>query len=109
MIRNLSNGRVISRGELHCKSSLSLALGLRFRGAQVAVLYLPEAQRASLDMWFVFFSIDVLFLDERKKIVEVKRDLRPWRVYTPSKSWAYAVEIPSYRGYKARLGDILKF
>ncbi|MEK6962936.1 MAG: DUF192 domain-containing protein [Nanoarchaeota archaeon] len=109
MIRNLTTGKLISRGELHCKSLWSLAMGLRFRWPQVAVLYLPETRRASIDMGFVFYAIDVLFLDAAKKVVEIKRGLRPWRVYTPSKSWSYAVEIPSLKGYKARLGDKLQF
>ncbi len=109
MIRNLTTGKVISQRELHCKSLVLLALGLRFRRARVAVLYLPQPRRASLDMWFVFFPIDVLFLDAAKKVVEIKRNLKPWRAYTPSKSWAYAVEIPGYGGYKARLGDKLRF
>ena len=109
MIRNLRTSAVISRHELHCKSALSLALGLRLRKPQVALLYLSEPQRASLDMWFVFYPIDVLFLDEKKKVIEIKRDLRPWRGYKPSRSWAYAIEIPCYRPYKARLGDKLQF
>lgn len=109
MIRNLRTKEILSRTELCCKSLFMLALGLRFRKPQVAVLFLPESRRASIDMWFVFFPIDVLFLDERKRVIEIKKDLRPWRGYTPSKRWAYAVEIPRLRGYKARLGDRLQF
>ncbi|HLD04233.1 MAG TPA: DUF192 domain-containing protein [Candidatus Nanoarchaeia archaeon] len=109
MIRNLRTGAVISREELHCRNPLSLALGLRFRRAQIAVLCLPKPRRVSLDMWFVFYSIDVLFLDERRKVVEIKRNLRPWRGYNPSTSWAYAVEIPSYRGVKNRHSKLDRF
>ena len=109
MIRNLRTGTIISKKELHCRNLFLLALGLRFRKPQVAVLHLPKLQRAPLDMWFVFFPIDVLFLDDRMQVVEIKRGLQPWQSFTSRKAWRVAVEIPSLRAYKVRLGDKLQF
>ena len=48
----------------------------------------------SLHMWFVFFPIDVLFLDKSRKVVDLKRDFRPFGFYSSKKEAQYAVELP---------------
>ena len=34
-------------------------------------------------MFFVFFPIDVLFLDKNKKVVELKENFKPFSIYFP--------------------------
>jgi len=63
----------------------------------------------SLHMWFVFFPIDVLFLNKNKKIIEIKKDFRPFRFYTTKKKARYAIELPKGHKYKLKLGDRVIF
>ena len=39
------------------------------------------SQRISLHMWFVFYSIDVLFLDGKNRVVEILENFRPFTLY----------------------------
>ena len=60
--------------------------------------------RSSLHMFFVFFPIDVLFLDKDKKIIEIKRNFKPFSFYKSKEKAMYVVEITSAHDYA--VGDI---
>lgn len=56
-------------------------------------------RRASIHMCFVFFPIDVLFLNEERKVVDIVLGLKPWTLnYTPKKNSRYIIELPKGRG-----------
>ncbi len=51
---------------------------------------------AGIHMLFMRMPIDVLFLDENKKIVDFIEQLQPWNPnYTPRKESLYIVELPA--------------
>ena len=62
-------------------------------------------------MFFVFFPIDVLFLDKAKTVVEVKKDFRPFTFYRSRKQCSYVIELPAGLADKTRTakGDKIKF
>ncbi len=75
------------------------------------VFELPRESRigASVHMMFVFFPVDILFLDSQKKVVD-KATLRPWILnYTPRLAAKYFVEIPKGLGGKISAGDVLEW
>lgn len=45
-------------------------------------------------MFFVFFPIDVLFLNKDKEIVDLKQRLKPFTFYTSKKPAKYVLEMP---------------
>ena len=49
----------------------------------------------SLHMFFVFFKIDVLFLDKNKKVVDLKKNFLPFTIYNPKKRAMFVIELPS--------------
>ena len=49
---------------------------------------------ASIHMFFVFFPINLIFVDEYKKIVEIKKNLKPFQIYNPKYSCRYIIELP---------------
>lgn len=53
-----------------------------------------KKKKVALTMWFVFFPIDVLFLDEKKRIIEMKENFRPFTNYYPEKQASYVIELP---------------
>ncbi len=43
-------------------------------------------------MFFVFFSIDLVLLDSKKRIVAIKKNFLPFTVYAPNVAFRYAIE-----------------
>ena len=65
----------------------------------------------SLHMFFVFYPIDVLFLNKDNKIVEIKQNFKPFTFYMPKNRARYIIELPagSVERSKTRVGDKLSF
>ena len=81
-----------------CKSLFSRARGLMFskRIKDSCLLFVfPKEERVSLHMFFVFFPIDVLFLNEKKEIVDLKQNFLPFTVHTSRKPAKYVLEMPA--------------
>ena len=55
-----------------------------------------------MHMFFVFFPIDVLFLDKNKKIIEIKKNLRPFSFYYSKNKAKYVAELTEKNDYKIR-------
>ncbi len=94
----------------YCKSILSKAVGLRFHRKITDKAYIFEfasPRMISMDMVFVHFSIDVIFLDEKNAVIELKEDFRPYTFYTSKNMAKTVIETP--QGYvkreKIRIGD----
>jgi len=71
------------------------------------VFEFPNESRVgcSLHMLFVFFPIDVLFLNKEKKVVD-KTTLTPFILnYTPKKPAKYVIEMPKGKGKNIKLGQ----
>ncbi|MBW2965768.1 DUF192 domain-containing protein [Candidatus Woesearchaeota archaeon] len=90
-----------------CKDMWSKARGLMFSRKKNLVFIFDKEKRISLHMFFVFFPIDVLFLDKDKRIVEIKRNFRPFSFYTSKNKARYVVELVEENNYK--IGDKVKF
>ena len=58
-------------------------------------------------MFFVFYPIDVLVLDSDKKIVEIKRNFKPFTFWSSSKKGKYLVELSPK--YEFKIGDVVEF
>lgn len=85
----------------YCKSSLSQGLGLMFssrNNSRALVFELKKAKKVPLHMFFVFYPIDVLYLNEdnngNKRIVEIKKNFKPFTFYFPKNKAKYIIEIP---------------
>jgi uncharacterized membrane protein (UPF0127 family) len=46
-------------------------------------------------MYFVWFPIDLVYLDSSFNVVEVRARLKPWRVYWPKAVAKYLIELPA--------------
>lgn len=44
-------------------------------------------------MFFVFYPIDVLLINEKKEIVEIKRDFKPFAFWNSKEKGKYVVEL----------------
>lgn len=60
----------------------------------------------TIHMLFVFFSIDVIWLNSNKEVVDIKRDVKsfsPW--ITPNKAAKYIIELPKNASKHIKIGD----
>ena len=75
------------------------------------VFVLRKEQRYPLHMWFVFFPIDVLYLDSDKYIVEIKEYFKPFSLYFPKQKARYVIELPegTISTKNLRIGDRIEF
>ncbi len=88
-------GKVIVNDAKLCRSLFSKAAGLRFRGKPKDACFIfifDKPQRVMMDMWFVFYPIDVIFLDKDKRVVEIKEKFLPWSFYSSKKEASYIIE-----------------
>ncbi len=96
------------------KTIASMGKGLMFHKKirdEAHIFYLSNKRREAITMFFVFFPIDIIFLDENKKIVELKENIKPFSNYYSKNEAKYVVELESgeVKRKKLRLGDELIF
>ena len=62
-------------------------------------------------MFFVFFPIDVVLLDSKKRIVAIKENFMPFTFYAPKVAFRYAIELTAgiIRKNHLKHGDSLIF
>jgi uncharacterized membrane protein (UPF0127 family) len=79
--------------------------------AKALVFEFDKPKLQGLHMFFVFYPIDMLFLDEKKRVVEMKRDFRPFTTYNSTGKAKYVLELQSgtIRKSKTREGDELEW
>ncbi|MBI2545676.1 DUF192 domain-containing protein [Candidatus Woesearchaeota archaeon] len=78
-----------------CTSYLSRAIGLMFTPKPKPLLFIFKKEAIyPLHMWFVFFPIDVVFMDKAKRVVELKEDFRSFTLYSPKHKAQYILELP---------------
>ena len=94
-----------------CTNILSQAKGLMFSKRKNLMFVFDKEKKISIHTWFVFFPIDVLFLDSSKRVVEVKERFVPFSFFTSTKRAKYVIEVN--HGVIARsgtkVGDLITF
>ena len=86
------------------------ARGLMFSKKRNLMFVFDKEQRISLHMWFVFFPIDVYFLDKNKKVIEIKKNFKPFTFYKSKKKAKYVVEIAdSIADKEYKIGEKIYF
>lgn len=97
MIKNITKNNEVAKNKVFCKSIIQKAKGLMFSKPIHNTGYIfvfDTPRRIDLHMFFVFFAIDVVFLDENKKIIEIKENFRPFEFYYSKKKAKYFIELP---------------
>ena len=112
-IKNITRNRFIARNAVLCESVLSKSVGLMFSKnmGKCLVFKFNSEKIVPLHMFFVFYPIDVLFLDKKKVVVELKENFLPFTLYTPKKKLIYVVELPNgiVKKSKTGIGDKIRF
>lgn len=67
----------------------------RFPRGNALLFSLPKPGRYGIHMFFVRFPIDLLYLDSRFVVVELRAEIRPWRMHRPKVIANYLIELPA--------------
>lgn len=112
MIRNKTKKTIVAASFELCKSPISKSIGLMLSSKPKTLLFTwAKERKVPLHMLFVFFPIDVLFLDEEKAVVELKEHFLPFTFYNPGHKAKYIIEAPdgAIARSKTSVGDIITF
>jgi uncharacterized protein len=107
-IRNLTRRKTLAKDFKICRSLWSKARGLMFCRKRALVMVFERDELVPLHMLFVFFPIDVLYLDSSKRVIEIKKGFCPFTFHTPKKRARYVVELPAPSGLSNE-GDKIAF
>lgn len=116
MLYNRTTGQKIIGKTRTAKSFFSQLRGLMFEKeknfdyALVFVLPFESSIGASIHTFFVFFPIDVVFLDNKKKAVEIASAVKPFTpLYAPQKKAAFFIELPAGKAKGIKPGNVLEW
>ncbi|MFH2020346.1 MAG: DUF192 domain-containing protein [archaeon] len=114
LIKNITKKTEICKRKNNFTSILSKAVGLMFSKKIEDVGYIfifSEPRKIDLHMFFVFFPIDVIFLDENKKVIELKENFQPFTIHYSKHNSKYVIELSAGTIHRSKttIGDILSF
>lgn len=115
LILKKSNKKItLAKKVVFRKNPFSQGIGLMFHkkiSDEAHIFTFNEEIYVPVTMYFVFFSIDILFLDKNKKIVELKENFRPFTNYYPKNLAMYLVELPAgtIKKHKVAINDKLAY
>ncbi|HLC74536.1 MAG TPA: DUF192 domain-containing protein [Candidatus Nanoarchaeia archaeon] len=78
-----------------CTSTWSQVHGLMFSKPKTLLFPFKSPRRILIHNWFVFFPIDLFFLDKSRNVIEIKRRLLPFSWYKCQKPANFLIEVPS--------------
>lgn len=115
VLRNTQNGAVILDRVRLCESFLCHLKGLQFvrhLPADEGLLFVTGSEsraNTTIHMFFMFFSIGVIWMDASGKVVD-RCLAKPWRpAYAPRAAAQYYLEANTQVLDKVQIGDILRF
>jgi uncharacterized membrane protein (UPF0127 family) len=121
-IRNTTRRTVIAERVEVARSFWKKTLGLMFRGSigDSDGFLLEFGREGPYGIWMfgMRFPIDLVFIDSRKRVVDVFESIMPvgmnpatWRVYSPSRPVKWVLELKAGRANETRTkkGDRISF
>jgi uncharacterized membrane protein (UPF0127 family) len=109
MIRNVTKDTILTERIEYADTFFRRLVGLMFSDPEDRGLVFTYSyeQYISLHMFFVFYCIDVLWLNSQGEVVFLKEEFRPFTVVFPSEKARSAIELPSGTILRSRtaIGD----
>ncbi len=103
--------KIISDSEILCRNIFSQGLGLMFRfNRQSLIMIFKKARKINLHNFFVFYALEVILLDDDKKVIEINKQFKPFTFWSSSKECKYLIEIGKEESKnKIKVGDKIAF
>ncbi len=122
IIRNVSNGNIIARDIEIARTIFQKAKGLMGRKDlpdDYGMLFdLGKDKKEGFWMFFMKIPIDIIFINSKKEIVDIKHCAKPlsidpgtWKIYYPENParWVLEMNAGSMKRLKTKIGDKLEF
>ena len=112
-MKNKTKNKIIAADFKLCDDNYSKFIGLMFsrRQGKALIFKFSKERIIALHMFFVFYPIDVLFLDKNKIVVDKKENFRPFTLYNSKNKAMYAIELSdgTIKRTKTGIGDRIEF
>ncbi|MBI5797654.1 DUF192 domain-containing protein [Candidatus Woesearchaeota archaeon] len=112
----MHKGRIIANLAKYCDTAFTRAMGLMFtlplkkEQACILVANNESIMETSIHMFFVFYPIDVLWLNEKKEVVDKRISVWPFTpLLIPKLAAKYVIELPRKRAENLVIGTKLDF
>ena len=113
MIKNSTKKRIVTKKSIFLDDIFARFIGLMFskKENKALIFKFGKEKIISLHMLFVFYPIDVLFLNKNKVVVGKKENFRPFTFCKSRKKAMYAIELPDgiLKKTKTGIGDKINF
>ena len=106
MIFNTTQNICISKQEINANTMFKQTCGLMFRRKANCLMTFKTPQPISLHNFFVLYPLDIILLDEHKIIIEIKKQFKPFSVWSSKTKALYCLELAYPSTYK--MGDQLE-
>ncbi|MFN4132807.1 MAG: DUF192 domain-containing protein [Candidatus Hadarchaeales archaeon] len=109
-LANASTGEIIAKEVVESKTFLRRFMGLMLKkdfSGRAMLFSFKKIGRHSIHTMFMRFPIDLIYLDEKFRVVEIKKNLKPWGFYRPKVQAKYLIEVPAGTAKKIRISDAL--
>ena len=81
-----------------------------FRNIKNNIAVLKNYKQENLHTLFMFYNLDIIFLDKNKKVIEIKKNIKPFKLkIIPNKKAKYVLECKAMNRKNIRIGQIIKF
>lgn len=77
---------------LFLRTPLQQAIGMMFSKPKNLFFIFKKEKRLFVHNFFVFFPIDLIFLDKNYKVIEIKKNFLPFTIYLSKKKVKYLIE-----------------
>lgn len=120
-IINKSSGEVITQNAEIADSFFSRFKGLMLSSEKrdlLLVFPIEDISRAAIHMFFMNFPLDIIWINSKMRIVDIKKEVPPlkflnpktWKIYKPRKKAKFALELSSGKiGKRTKIGDEVEF
>ena len=107
MIKNRTKNKVISENFINLKGFLNKSIGLIGKNKFEAVIF---TTRFGIHTFGLKFPIDVLILDDKHKVVSIREDLKPNRIFLWNPKYNLVVELENgtVKKNKTEINDFLE-
>lgn len=103
------NHKIFSEKEIVCNNIWSQAQGLIFRPRRNLIMIFPKERKISLHNFFVFYPLEIIVLDENKKVIEIKENFKPFTLWNSTKKGKYLIELGKEKSKrKIKLGETVQ-
>ncbi|MEM3402060.1 MAG: DUF192 domain-containing protein [Candidatus Hadarchaeales archaeon] len=109
---NASTGEIVAEEVMEAKTFIGRLKGLMLKknfSGRAMLFSFKKIGRYSVHTMFMRFPIDLIYLDEKFIVVEIKENLKPWRFYRPKMRAKYLIEAPAGVAKRVKISHKLLF